>query len=132
MDIIRGYLTGRCRRPEYWAGVLVLIGLNWGSNQIPWTSLLFWPLLVAWFVLASRRLRDIGWSPWLCLIPAAALLAFLVVAAMATMQVIDDRLRSAAPIMLLLVWLGFWLLIGVRKSAPAAGPTPQTQAEVFG
>jgi len=135
VDAIRGYLLGRCRRPEYWISVLVLIGCHIGLRFIPSNTPLAWLLVAAWFLLASRRLRDIGWSPWLSLAPIPAAIAIIV--ALLALAGRDDTPGDAisyvlAPLCLLVLWIGFWTVIGVWKSRASTTPTPQAQAEVFG
>jgi uncharacterized membrane protein YhaH (DUF805 family) len=129
------YLAGRCRRQEYWISVVALIGAGLALRLAPASTALGWTLFAAWLLLASRRLRDIGWSPWLCLAPIAASLAvFFGVFALASSG--DGRggeaMLNIAPFALLAIWVGFWTLIGVWKSRPSDLPTPQARAEVFG
>ncbi|PLR25153.1 hypothetical protein SGCZBJ_13045 [Caulobacter zeae] len=134
MSLLRAlwrYLGGRCRRQEYWLSVVALMGAGWTLRFLPANTALAWLVFFAWFLLASRRLRDIGWSPWICLAPipvsaAAGVVLFL------TAERQTKVALSYMPLTLFVLWIGFWTVIGVWRSKPSTVPTPETQAEVFG
>ncbi|PVM90763.1 hypothetical protein [Caulobacter endophyticus] len=135
MDAIRNYLLGRCRRLEYWITVGALIGCHLGLRFVTDNAVLVWLLIGAWFLLASRRFRDIGWPVWFCLAPIPVLLALI--AAAFVIGVDLDRpgqtaILNTLPVAMIILWLGFWLTIGVWRSKPSTLPTPRDQAEVFG
>ncbi len=135
MNVIKGYLLGRCCRPEYWITVVVLTGLNVVQNLIPSHNALLWLHAVAWFLLASRRCRDIGWSPWLGLLPIPVGMAIVIAMLAAASQLeraAELIMFNIAPVLILVLWCGFWVVLGVWKSKPLDAPAAQTQAEVFG
>lgn len=131
LKALAGYLTGRCARAQYWGGVVALFGCNLLLKQAPFRDILAFVLLAAWLVHGVRRLRDIGWSPWLCLAPAAGSLAMFAAAFTVdpNASVPDWALYVTGAV--LVGWLGFWVTIGVPRSKPVE-TSPDRQAEVFG
>lgn len=69
MNAIKDYLAGRASRREYWTSMvlmilfLVALGMTRHAGLV---NLLTFPL---WILISTRRLRAIGWSPWLCFGP---------------------------------------------------------------
>lgn len=70
---LRGALTGRSNRREYWLSILGLVVLNVvltaGLQNPMLTSLISFPI---WVFIASRRLHDFGQTGWWSLIPFGA------------------------------------------------------------
>jgi uncharacterized membrane protein YhaH (DUF805 family) len=128
---VAGYLAGRCARPEYWISFAVLSGLNLlflKAAYIPFAAL----LATAWLILAVRRLRDIGRSPWLCLTPVALSLVLLIAGSVIAGSGDAPLWLPLTFVALVLAsWIGFWLVIGFPGSKPVI-PVSEIQAEVFG
>jgi uncharacterized membrane protein YhaH (DUF805 family) len=67
LNQVKAYLLGRAKRPEYWIFVVCMTVGCMGANLIFKSPTLISSLsFIPWAVIASRRLRDFGWSPWWC------------------------------------------------------------------
>jgi hypothetical protein len=127
------YLIGRSRRRDYWVWLAFLAGLLICIPFAPFPDILSWGLLTLWPLAASRRLRAMGWIPWLSIAPIVLLFALFV-----TLRALTPSLTNALDIhqriiaLFGLVWLAFALLLGFWPSRKTKAPTPQAQAEVFG
>ncbi|PVM92091.1 hypothetical protein DDF62_02755 [Caulobacter radicis] len=130
------YLTGRGKRREFWAGLALFFGLTLSAAFAPsplYLNVLPLILTALWLLLASRRLRAMGWSPWLSLAPIITVLAFFFALLLLARTIPDPQKlydTSLAPIGF--GWLAFNLLLGFWPSKALRPPTPETQAEVFG
>jgi uncharacterized membrane protein YhaH (DUF805 family) len=130
--VVVGYLAGRCARLEYWISAAVLAACNLVREQLPFESALALILFSGWLLLASRRLRDIGWSPWLCLAPLGLILTTLITFAVVASTVgMPDWGFNVLGGVIIVGWLGFWLAIGFPRSKTVK-IDPDAQAEVFG
>jgi hypothetical protein len=136
VNAIKGYLTGRSRRGEYWgsvvallltAGVVSALGHQWLGNVIGF---------LGWCPIAIRRLRAIGWSPWLCLLPAGGGFAVGVLFGMARtifpMLAVDAVTTASTVVAVAITWI-FIIFIGVRPSLKPAATLADAPrlAEVF-
>ncbi|KSB88731.1 hypothetical protein AS593_20060 [Caulobacter vibrioides] len=136
MNAIKGYLTGRSRRGEYWgsvvallltAGVVSALGHQWLGNVIGF---------VCWCPIAIRRLRAIGWSPWLCLLPAGGGFGVGVLFGMARTIfpefTVDTATMVSKAVAVVITWI-FIIFIGVRPSLKPAATLDEAPrlAEVF-
>ena len=83
MNAIKGYLLGRSKRGEYWICIVLLVLLSGSAgalgNMILGNALGFF----LWLPIAVRRLRAIGWSPWLSLAPLCGAFGFGILMGMA-------------------------------------------------
>lgn len=129
------YLTGRGKRREFWAYLALLLVLSLSAAFAPvppFLNALPLILVVLWLLPASRRLRAMGWTPWLSLAPIVAILAFFfALRALATTVPDPQKLYGATMGPIGWSWLAFVLLLGAWPSK-SRRPPPQTQAEVFG
>ena len=77
-------LAYRIRRGPFWIVFAVLILINiamqatTGANGLPLVFLLVWlaVLAIIWLAVCVGRLRDMGKSPWLCLLTLVPLVGF--------------------------------------------------------
>ena len=130
--VVAGYVAGRCPRLEYWISAAVLAACNLVREQLPFQSILALILFSGWLLLASRRLRDIGWSPWLCMAPLGLILTMLITFAVVASTVgMPDWGFSVLGGVIIVGWLGFWLTIGFPRSKTVKIDA-DAQAEVFG
>lgn len=136
MNAIKGYLLGRSARGEYWgsmvallltAGVVAALGYKGLGNLIGFA---------VWCPIAIRRLRAIGWSPWLCLLPAGGGFGIGVLFSMARTIVPDLTVETTTMLAkgaaVIATWV-FIILLGVRPSLKPAASLDETPrlAEVF-
>ncbi len=130
------YLTGRGKRREFWAGLVLFFGLTLSAAfapSPPYLNALPLILCALWLLLASRRLRAMGWSPWLSLAPIITVLAFFFALLLLARTIPDPKkLYGASMAPIGFGWLAFNLLLAFWPSKALKPPTPQTRAEVFG
>jgi uncharacterized membrane protein YhaH (DUF805 family) len=125
------YLTGRAGRSEYWRWIVVItVGTVLGGAI--YRNTLFWSAVSAlpWFVIAPRRLRDFGASPWWCLFTLAS--GFAIGLFLGFFKgLLGNPLGDIALFRNLLIGLvnwGFIIYLGVRRGLP---PKSEKLAEVF-
>lgn len=125
LDQVKAYLLGRAKRPEYWIFVVCMTVACGAANVILRNPTLVSSLsFIPWAVIASRRLRDFGWSPWWCVstIVGGFLVGFVA-------EIANGFTRAAAgapiftpPVLMVLYGIVNWVVIifiGSRKSLPA-------------
>ena len=119
---MKAYLLGRANRSEYWIWVVCMTLGAIIANVILRNSTLVSALsFIPWAVIASRRLRDFGWSPWWCVstLVAGFIIGFVAgLTNVLTAATPGDKLIT--PLMLtaaygLTNW-GIIIFIGSRKS----------------
>lgn len=124
MNAIKGYLTGRSGRGEYWGSVVALLLTAGVISALGHQGLGNLVGFVFWCPIAIRRLRAIGWSPWLCLLPAGGGFGIGVLFGMARTIfpafTADMATMVSMVIAVAITWI-FIIVIGVRPSLkPAA------------
>ncbi|MBO9560527.1 MAG: DUF805 domain-containing protein [Caulobacter sp.] len=125
MDQVKAYLLGRAKRPEYWIFVIVLtIGCMIANLLLRNPTLVSGLSFIPWAVIASRRLRDFGWSPWWCVSTLAGgfVIGFVAGLINAITQASSGVTVFTPPLMMLLYAIVNWsviIFIGSRKSRPA-------------
>lgn len=122
---MKAYLLGRAKRSEYWIFVVLMtIGCMIANVILGNPTLVSGLSFIPWAVIASRRLRDFGWSPWWCVSTLAGGFVVGFVASMvnSATQVSSGVTVFTPPLMMLLYAIVNWsviIFIGSRKSRPA-------------
>jgi len=128
LDALKTYLTGRAGRREYWIWLIAILvgafGLGVATRNNTLVSLLS---MIPWCVVSTRRLRDAGLTPWLCLFPFGS--GFVIGAVFGFLRSVAPASAAGqvSPLALSLIigaisW-SFLIYLGVRHSR-AAAPSP--------
>ncbi len=132
---MKAYLLGRANRSEYWIWVVCMtIGSGILNIILRNPALVSGLSFIPWAVIASRRLRDFGWSPWWCV---STLAGGFVVGFVAGLVNAFTKASTGAPFVtpvMLMVAYGLvnWsviIFIGSRKSVPAGAGKGAARAE---
>jgi uncharacterized membrane protein YhaH (DUF805 family) len=121
LNEVKAYLLGRAKRSEYWIWIVCLtIGTGIANLILRNPSLVSGLSFIPWTVIASRRLRDFGWSPWWCVSTVVAGFVIGLVASMVNAAAKADGGHSLiGPAMLMVAYgLANWgiiIFIGSRK-----------------
>ena len=132
---MKAYLLGRANRSEYWIFVICMTVVGVIANFIFKSPTLLSALtFIPWAVIASRRLRDFGWSPWWCVSTVA--IGFIVgfVSGLINAAAMADAGHPMIGGAMVKVTYGlanwaFIIFIGSRKSLPAGTDRPAANVE---
>jgi len=131
---LKAYLLGRSTRSEYWIGVVCMTMACMVANFLLRNPTLVSGLsFIPWAVIASRRLRDFGRSPWWCVSTVVGGFVLGLVAGVinAFVQAGGGAAPLTPPLMMLgygLVNWGVIIFIGSQKSV-APGARASTSSE---
>jgi uncharacterized membrane protein YhaH (DUF805 family) len=123
LEQVKAYLLGRAKRPEYWICVVCMTIVCMVANVILRNSTLVSGLsFIPWAIIASRRLRDFGRSPWWCVstVVGGFILGFVSSVINAFAQAGGGNPPLTPPLMMIgyaLVSWGIIIYIGCQKSA---------------
>lgn len=132
---MKAYLLGRATRSEYWIFVVCMTVVGVIANFIfKSPTLLSGLTFIPWAVIASRRLRDFGWSPWWCVSTVA--IGFIVgfVSSLINAAAMADTGHPLIGAAMVKVTYGLanWaviIFIGSCKSAPVGADRPAAGVE---
>lgn len=136
VNAIKTYLTGRSSRREYWISIVLLVLASGTAGALGYNILGNALGFFLWLPIAVRRLRALGWSPWLSLAPLGATFGFGVLVGMARTIVPVMTPETAKLVSVGVGVVGTWIFIiylGARASLKPAASLDQTPrlAEVF-
>ncbi|PVM92093.1 hypothetical protein DDF62_02765 [Caulobacter radicis] len=136
MNAIKGYLTGRSNRREFWISMVLLVLASGSAGALGHAILGNAIGFFLWLPIAIRRLRAVGWSPWLSLAPLGGSFGFGVLMGMVrtivpVMTVDTAKLLSVA-VGVVATW-AFIICLGARPSRKEAARLDEAPrlAEVF-
>lgn len=124
MNDLKIFLLGRSTRSEYWICVVCMTVACMIANVLLRNPTLVSGLsFIPWAVIASRRLRDFGRSPWWCVstVVGGFVLGFVGSVINAAAQAGGGAPPLTPPLMMLgygLVNWGVIIFIGSQKSVP--------------
>ena len=137
--------SGRCRRQDFWIGVLILFGAGFVFGLIPLINIIA-PLamIYPWVCLYAQRLHDAGRTGWLAAVPwiiqIVAVAAIVILVLTSALGEADDMTWLFAAIAIggggVIAWLAFTLWVGLAPSDPhvnryGAPPNGTDPAAVF-